>query len=294
MRGNWLDGTTERKLFEHRKFETSITRQGITLFFNAAYANNYHKNFDKRISYRKRNGNALFTKRLGNVFDESESITYLPAHFSTDPDKKTNCFFPLTNDSTTEINDLAELKNDSTADTNGFAELKYDSAAVVNDSAGLKNDSAAVTNGFAEVKNDFADSTNDFAGLRNDFAELRNGFAAVRNDFAEVRNDFAGLKNDFADCVKPLFSLKNAVFRAKHAVLADYGDTTVFLWLKPIFDLPINPRPKGTWLCNCKFCREQVSRINNEIRIKKKIMNKIRIMIKNRGSILFFSRGEKR
>ena len=55
MRGYWLDGTTERKLIKHRKFETSITRPGITLFFKATRTNNYHKNSDKRISARKRN-----------------------------------------------------------------------------------------------------------------------------------------------------------------------------------------------------------------------------------------------
>ena len=191
MRGYWLDGTTERKLIKHRKFETSITRPGITLFFNATRTNNYHKNFDKRISYRKRNGNAVFTKRLGNVFDEDESITYLPAYFLNCSAQKTNFFFPLINNSTTEINDLAERKNDS----------------------------AAVANDFAGLKNDFADATDNFAELRNDFAAVTNDFAAATNDFAELRNDFAELKNDFADRTKPLFSRINEVFRIKSTIL---------------------------------------------------------------------------
>jgi len=60
----------------------------------------------------------------------------------------------------------------------------------------------------------------------------------------------------------------NEVFRVKHAVLAGSNDTTIFLWLKPIFDIPTNPHPKGTWLCNCKFCRVQVSRIKKKIQPK--------------------------
>ena len=47
MRGYWLDGTTERKLIKHRKFETSITHPGITLFFITTRTNNYHNNSDK-------------------------------------------------------------------------------------------------------------------------------------------------------------------------------------------------------------------------------------------------------
>jgi len=207
-----LDGTTERKLFEYRKFKTSITRQGITLFFYATPINNSHKIFDKRISARKRNRYTVFTKRLGNVFDEPDSKTYLPAHFLTYSAQKTNYFFPLTNDSTTKINDLAERKNDS-------------------------------------------------AAVANDFAEVKNGFAELKNDFAE-------LKNDFADRIKSLFLIINEVFRVKHAVLAGSNDTTIFLWLKPIFDIPTNPHPKGTWLCNCKFCRVQVSRIKKKIQPK--------------------------
>jgi len=180
-----LDGTTERKLFEYRKFKTSITRQGITLFFYATPINNSHKIFDKRISARKRNRYTVFTKRLGNVFDEPDSKTYLPAHFLTYSAQKTNYLFPLINNSNTEINDLADRKNDSSPDTNDFAEWKCDSAAIA-----------------------------------NDFAESKNDFAAATNDFAEVRNDFAEQKNDFADCTKPLFSRINAVFSIKPDRLA--------------------------------------------------------------------------
>ena len=200
-----MDGTTERKLFEYRKYKTGAARPGISIFFLSSNANNYHKNFDKRIPFRKRNGNAVFTKRLGNVFDEDESIIYLPAHFSTDPDKKTNYFFPLINNSDTEINDLAESKNDSAAVANDFAELRSDFAAVTDDVAELRSDFAAVTNDFAELKNDFATVTDDVAELRNDSAAVANGFAELRNDFAEPRNDFAELRNDFADRIKPLF-----------------------------------------------------------------------------------------
>ena len=228
-----MDGTTERKLFEYRKFKTSITRQGITLFFYATPINNSHKIFDKRISARKRNRYTVFTKRLGNVFDEPDSKTYLPAHFLTYSAQKTNYLFPLINNSNTEINDLADRKNDSSPDTNDFAEWKCDSAAIA-----------------------------------NDFAESKNDFAAATNDFAEVRNDFAEGKNDFADRIKSLFLIINEVFRVKHAVLAGSNDTTIFLWLKPIFDIPTNPHPKGTWLCNCKFCRVQVSRIKKKIQPK--------------------------
>ena len=254
MRGYWLDGTTERKLIKHRKFETSITRPGITLFFKATRTNNYHKNSDKRISARKRNRYTVFTKRLGNVFDEPDSKTYLPAHFLTYSAQKTNYLFPLINNSNTEINDLADRKNDSSPDTNDFAEWRCDSAAVAHD--------------FADVAHDFADVANDFAELENDPAELKNDFAAATNDFAEVRNDFAEGKNDFADRIKSLFLIINEVFRVKHAVLAGSNDTTIFLWLKPIFDIPTNPHPKGTWLCNCKFCRVQVSRIKKKIQPK--------------------------
>ena len=247
MRGYWLDGTTERKLIKHRKFETSITRPGITLFFKATRTNNYHKNSDKRISARKRNRYTVFTKRLGNVFDETESITYLPAHFLTYSAQKTNYLFPLINNSNTEINNLADRKNESAAATNDSAELR---------------------NGFADITNDFADVEHDFAELENDPAELKNDFAAATNDFAELKNDFAELKNDFADRIKSLFLIINEVFRVKHAVLAGSNDTTIFLWLKPIFDIPTNPHPKGTWLCNCKFCRVQVSRIKKKIQPK--------------------------
>ena len=234
MRGYWLDGTTERKLIKHRKFETSITRPGITLFFKATRTNNYHKNSDKRISARKRNRYTVFTKRLGNVFDEPDSKTYLSTRFFTYSAQKTNYFFPFTNNSNTEINDLADRKNDSSPDTNDFAEWKCDSAAIANDFAESKNDFAAATNDFAEVRNDFAELRNDFAELRNDFAEVRNDFAEVRNDFAglrndfaelrndfaELKNDFAELKNDFADRIKPLFLIIHEVFRVKSTFLA--------------------------------------------------------------------------
>jgi len=249
-----LDGTTERKLFEYRKFKTSITRQGITLFFYATPINNSHKIFDKRISARKRNRYTVFTKRLGNVFDEPDSKTYLPAHFLTYSAQKTNYLFPLINNSNTEINDLADRKNDSAAVANDFAESKNDLADVVND--------------FAESKYDPADVTTDFAELKYDPAAVANDFAEVKNGFAELKNDFAELKNDFADRIKSLFLIINEVFRVKHAVLAGSNDTTIFLWLKPIFDIPTNPHPKGTWLCNCKFCRVQVSRIKKKIQPK--------------------------
>jgi len=213
MRGYWLDGTTERKLIKHRKFETSITRPGITLFFKATRTNNYHKNSDKRISARKRNRYTVFTKRLGNVFDEPDSKTYLSTRFFTYSAQKTNYFFPFTNNSNTEINDLADRKNDSSPDTNDFAEWKCDSAAIANDFAESKNDFAAATNDFAELKNDFAE-------LRNDFAAVTNGFAEVRNDSAGLRNGFAEAKNDFADRTKPLFSRINEVFSVKPDRLA--------------------------------------------------------------------------
>ena len=201
-----MEGTTERKLFEHRKFETSIARPGITLFFNATRTNNSHKIFDKRISARKRNRYTVFTKRLGNVFDEPDSKTYLPAHFLTYSAQKTNYLFPLINNSNTEINDLADRKNDSAAVANDFAESKNDLADVVND--------------FAESKYDPADVTTDFAELKYDPAAVANDFAEVKNGFAELKNDFAELKNDFADRIKSLFLIINEVFRVKSTFLA--------------------------------------------------------------------------
>ena len=201
-----MDGTTERKLFEYRKFKTSITRQGITLFFYATPINNSHKIFDKRISARKRNRYTVFTKRLGNVFDEPDSKTYLPAHFLTYSAQKTNYLFPLINNSNTEINDLADRKNDSAAVANDFAESKNDLADVVND--------------FAESKYDPADVTTDFAELKYDPAAVANDFAEVKNGFAELKNDFAELKNDFADRIKSLFLIINEVFRVKSTFLA--------------------------------------------------------------------------
>ncbi len=167
MRGYWLYGTTERKLINHRKFKTGTARPGIFIFFLSSNANNYHKNFDTRIPFRKRNGTAVFTKRLGNVFDEDESQTYLPAHFLTYSELKTNNLFPLKNNSTTEINDLAERKNDSAAATNDFA--------------GQKND-------FAELKNDFADYVKASFSLKNEVFQVKSNSVTGKCGMGEYFN----------------------------------------------------------------------------------------------------------
>lgn len=150
------EGSSERKSFEHNKYEMSFTRYRITL----PLSNN-------------------------NTF-----LTIIPAKTKQFTNAM-NRFFVITDEFVVLMERFSSLTEDFPAPKNYFSERKNGFSKVGDGFGVMRENFSKATDGISGAKDHFSREKNDFSVVADSFSEVKNGFSGVADDFSGVKNGFS-------------------------------------------------------------------------------------------------------